>query len=123
MTVRASGGSSREATRPRLSGVLAPVLTPFRPDLSPDPGRFARHCRWLLEQVPRDAAAGVREALTERELEVLQTLTQGLSTADIARELRLSINTIKTHLKSIYRKLAVTHRGEAVRRAKKLGLL
>src|SRR2546425_3734032 len=48
MTVRASGGSSREATRPRLSGVLAPVLTPFRPDLSPDPGRFARHCRWLL---------------------------------------------------------------------------
>jgi 4-hydroxy-tetrahydrodipicolinate synthase len=33
----------------RLRGVLAPVITPFRSDLSPDPGRFARHCRWLLE--------------------------------------------------------------------------
>ena len=32
----------------RISGVLAPVVTPFRPDLSPDPERFARHCRWLL---------------------------------------------------------------------------
>jgi 4-hydroxy-tetrahydrodipicolinate synthase len=34
---------------PRASGVLAPVVTPFRPDLSPDAGRFARHCRWLLD--------------------------------------------------------------------------
>jgi 4-hydroxy-tetrahydrodipicolinate synthase len=34
----------------RLSGVLAPVLTPFRADLSPDPARFTRHCRWLLSQ-------------------------------------------------------------------------
>ena len=32
----------------RLSGVLAPVLTPFRPDLSPDPARLLAHCRWLL---------------------------------------------------------------------------
>jgi 4-hydroxy-tetrahydrodipicolinate synthase len=38
------------ATHPptRLEGVLAPVLTPFRADLSPDPQRFVRHCRWLL---------------------------------------------------------------------------
>jgi 4-hydroxy-tetrahydrodipicolinate synthase len=33
----------------RLRGVLAPVLTPFRPDLTPDPDRLTRHCRWLLE--------------------------------------------------------------------------
>ncbi len=32
----------------RISGVLAPVLTPFRPDLSPDPARLLAHCRWLL---------------------------------------------------------------------------
>ncbi len=32
----------------RLSGVLAPVLTPFLPDLSPDPARLVAHCRWLL---------------------------------------------------------------------------
>jgi 4-hydroxy-tetrahydrodipicolinate synthase len=36
------------AGRQRLSGVLAPVLTPFRPDLEPDPARLVAHCRWLL---------------------------------------------------------------------------
>ena len=35
---------------PRISGVLAPVVTPFKPDLSPDPERLARQCRWLLSQ-------------------------------------------------------------------------
>ena len=34
----------------RLQGVLAPVVTPFRADLSPDPERFIAHCRWLLSQ-------------------------------------------------------------------------
>ncbi|MGH7984653.1 MAG: dihydrodipicolinate synthase family protein [Candidatus Udaeobacter sp.] len=34
----------------RIRGVLAPVLTPFKPDLSPDPQRFIRHCQWLLSQ-------------------------------------------------------------------------
>ena len=41
-------GSARAADARRLTGVLAPVLTPFRRDLSPDPGRLLRHCRWLL---------------------------------------------------------------------------
>src|SRR5215472_9857313 len=34
----------------RLKGVLAPVVTPFKTDLSPDPERFIAHCRWLLDQ-------------------------------------------------------------------------
>jgi 4-hydroxy-tetrahydrodipicolinate synthase len=34
----------------RIRGVLSPVVTPFRPDLTPDPERFVRHCRWLLSQ-------------------------------------------------------------------------
>ena len=33
----------------RLKGVLSPAVTPFRPDLAPDPARYARHCRWLLD--------------------------------------------------------------------------
>jgi 4-hydroxy-tetrahydrodipicolinate synthase len=33
---------------PRLRGVLSPVVTPFKPDYSPDPQRFVRHCKWLL---------------------------------------------------------------------------
>lgn len=35
---------------PRIAGVLSPVVTPFKPDLSPDPQRFVRQCRWLLSQ-------------------------------------------------------------------------
>jgi 4-hydroxy-tetrahydrodipicolinate synthase len=35
---------------PRIAGVLSPVVTPFRSDLSPDPVRFVRQCRWLLSQ-------------------------------------------------------------------------
>jgi 4-hydroxy-tetrahydrodipicolinate synthase len=34
----------------RITGVLSPVVTPFKPDLTPDPERFARQCRWLLSQ-------------------------------------------------------------------------
>ena len=46
-----------------------------------------------------------------------------LSTAEIASEMYLSINTVKTHLKNIYRKLAATGRGQAVRRARQLELI
>ena len=46
-----------------------------------------------------------------------------LNTAEIASEMCISINTVKAHLKSSYRKLAVTHRGEAVRRARQLELI
>jgi LuxR family maltose regulon positive regulatory protein len=69
------------------------------------------------------AAPMVVEPLSEREREVLQHVSAMESTAEIASEMYISVNTVKTHLKSIYRKLAVTHRGEAVRRARKLGLL
>ncbi len=46
-----------------------------------------------------------------------------LNTAEIASEMCISINTVKAHLKSSYRKLAATHRGEAVRRARQLELI
>jgi LuxR family transcriptional regulator, maltose regulon positive regulatory protein len=63
------------------------------------------------------------EPLTDREQEVLKRVAQLLSTAEIAEELYISVNTVKTHLKSVHRKLAVTHRREAVRRARELNLL
>jgi LuxR family transcriptional regulator, maltose regulon positive regulatory protein len=46
-----------------------------------------------------------------------------LSTAEIAAEMYLSVNTVKTHLRSSYRKLSASHRSEAVNRARQLGLL
>ncbi|WP_229911281.1 LuxR C-terminal-related transcriptional regulator [Streptomyces aurantiogriseus] len=65
----------------------------------------------------------ITEPLSERELEVLGRLAQMLSTEEIAADLHLSVNTVKTHLKNIYRKLAATRRNEAVRRARALHLL
>jgi LuxR family maltose regulon positive regulatory protein len=63
------------------------------------------------------------EPLSEREHDVLARAAQMMSTAEIAADLYLSVNTVKTHLKSINRKLAADRRGEAVRRARQLNLL
>jgi ATP/maltotriose-dependent transcriptional regulator MalT len=53
------------------------------------------------------------ESLSQQELRVLRSLVAGLSNADIAQELVISNNTVKTHVKSIYRKLNVKSRNEA----------
>jgi LuxR family maltose regulon positive regulatory protein len=65
----------------------------------------------------------VVEQLSEREREVLRLLSGMLSTVEIAAEMYISVNTVKTHLRSIYRKLSADHRGEAVRRARQLQLI
>jgi LuxR family maltose regulon positive regulatory protein len=78
------------------------------------------------EPVPKPgtrAAPVMLEPLSGRELEVLQYAAEMLDTTEIAAVLFISVNTVKSHLKSIYRKLAVTHRGEAVRRARELRIL
>ena len=63
------------------------------------------------------------EAISQQELRVLRLLAAGLSNADIARELIVSTNTVKTHVKSIYRKLNVNSRTEARVVARELKLL
>ncbi|MGY0019608.1 response regulator [Streptomyces sp. cg35] len=63
------------------------------------------------------------EALSRRELEVLQLVRDGLSNAEIARELFLSQATVKSHLVHIYAKLGVDSRTSAVARATRSGLL
>jgi len=81
-----------------------------------------------LIQVPRQGGPDqapilMVETLTEREVEVLRHMSRLFSTAEAASELHISVNTLKSHLKSIYRKLAATRRGEAVRRARQLELI
>ena len=70
---------------------------------------------------PREQA--LIEPLSERELDVLRLLGTELDGPAIARELMVSLNTMRTHTKNIYAKLAVTSRRAAVRRAAELDLL
>jgi LuxR family maltose regulon positive regulatory protein len=74
-------------------------------------------------EAPGQAPILVVEPLTEREREVLKLVSGMLNTAEVASEMYISVNTVKTHLKSIYRKLAAAHRSEAVRRARQLQLI
>jgi LuxR family maltose regulon positive regulatory protein len=63
------------------------------------------------------------EPLSERELDVLRLLESELDGPDIARELTVSLPTVRTHTRNIYAKLGVNNRRAAVRRAAELGLL
>ena len=85
------------------------------------------HVHRLLAAVNRSedtpSQRGLVEPLSERELEVLRLLGSDLDGPDIARELTVSLNTLRTHTKSIYAKLGVNSRRAAVRQAAELNLL
>jgi LuxR family maltose regulon positive regulatory protein len=93
---------------------------------APDPGALPR---LLHEAAPRlapppagVAPAAAAEPLSERELEVLRLLGTQLSQREIGAHLYVSLNTVKSHTKSIFRKLGVTGRADAVARARELGV-
>jgi LuxR family maltose regulon positive regulatory protein len=65
---------------------------------------------------------GLVEPLSGRELDVLRLLRTDLTGPDIARQLMVSLNTMRTHTKSIFTKLGVNSRRAAVRRAEELDL-
>ncbi len=94
-----AGGTGYPTTIAELTGAVAGVATtgpaPSRTDVDP---------------------------LTERELTVLRHLRSMMSTAEIASMLCVSTNTVKTHVKNVYRKLDVSRRRDAVRRAQEVGL-
>jgi LuxR family transcriptional regulator, maltose regulon positive regulatory protein len=90
-------------------------------------GIAPRYVRQLLAAVNKTedstpVTQGMIEPLSERELEVLRLLGTDLGGPDIARELVVSLNTVRTHTKNIYAKLGVNNRRAAVRRARELDL-
>jgi LuxR family maltose regulon positive regulatory protein len=97
---------------------------------APEPGEPALRQVGRLESALRlvvvdlsGARPVVTDALTAREQAVLGLLPTGLSTREIADELAISRNTVKTHTKRIYQKLGVSSRRSAVARGRELGLL
>jgi LuxR family maltose regulon positive regulatory protein len=87
---------------------------------------FAGELLSTLEESPatsRSSGEPLLEPLSERELAVLRFLPTLMSNAEIASEMFVSVNTVKTHLKHIYSKLDVSERRDAVRRGRELHLL
>lgn len=72
---------------------------------------------------PPTTSTALWEPLTHRETEVLGLLSDLLNTEEIAASMYVSVNTVRTHVRSILRKLEVSRRNEAVRRAWELGVL
>ena len=72
---------------------------------------------------PRQAEQPLIEPLTNRELDVLEHLVRRLQDKEIAESLSVSVGTVKTHLKHIYGKLAVSGRRAAVVKAEELGVI
>ncbi|MEV8513191.1 LuxR C-terminal-related transcriptional regulator [Dactylosporangium sp. NPDC051484] len=75
------------------------------------------------EPLAAPATGQITEPLTERETLVLQYLRSMLSVAEIATVLSVSSNTVKTHVRHVYRKLGVSRRRDAVRRGRELSLI
>ena len=75
--------SSAASTTNRIRGVLAPVVTPFKADLSPDPQRFIAHCQWLLSQNCGLAPFGTTSEANSMSAEERMTLLDALVAAGI----------------------------------------
>jgi LuxR family maltose regulon positive regulatory protein len=131
---RAQTSSPRPSTRHGANGCGAPSS---KPDRGSGPCWARRRCAgWPRAGSPPDRRRATRggppedqppppvvEELSGREHDVLERLAQMMSTEEIAADLYVSVNTVKTHLKSVYRKLSVNRRHDAVHRARELRLL
>jgi LuxR family maltose regulon positive regulatory protein len=125
-------GHAIDLARPRMSirpfQVAEPGITPLLTELAtggarPDAFITALMTRLAHGKPTAPEPTPLIEPLTARELAVLAELPTMKSNSEIATESYVSINTVKAHLKSAYRKLDVRNRRDAVRRARDLGLI
>ena len=97
----------------KLVGSIAALLAAF-PKVEPEK---------VSANQPRPSDSDWIEPLSDRELEVLQLIAEGLSRQEIATRLVLSFNTVKSHVRNIYGKLGVNNQMQAVGKARGVGLL
>ena len=116
-----AGASGYLLKRQAFEGLADAILSLMRGEsaISPEVARF------LLKRFnsPQKPEATPNNPLTERENEVLKWIAKGYSYDEIAGILGLSANTIRTHIRNIYKKLEVNSRSEAVFEASYLGIL
>ena len=77
----------------------------------------------FLENIPEVKPNNLNPGISNRELEVLHLMVQGLSNQEIADRLFVSLNTIKTHSSNVYAKLEVKRRTQAIQKAKELKII
>jgi LuxR family transcriptional regulator, maltose regulon positive regulatory protein len=109
----------QEGARELLRG--ARTILASNPDAGAFPGQLQRLERSLGRSSQRPALFG--EPLTDRELAVLRLLPSKLTHREIANELFVSLNTVKSHVRAIYRKMNVTSRVGALDKARELELI
>lgn len=126
----ATGYLLKDASNERIAAAIHELRAGGAP-ISPGLARRVL-ARLRVGGAPRNGAAqtpsqgepaGVDTPLTERETEILRMIAKGLSFETVAGVLGISAHTVVTHVKKIYRKLAVHSRGEAVYEAGQMGLL
>ncbi|MBI5300989.1 MAG: LuxR family transcriptional regulator [Chloroflexi bacterium] len=103
-------------TSPHLCVYLEKLLAAFHSTTAENP-------KLVLSKIEGSKIQGLVEALSQRELEVLRLIAQGLSNREIGERLFLALSTVKGHSRIIFDKLEVHNRTEAVARARELGLL
>jgi LuxR family maltose regulon positive regulatory protein len=115
---------------PPMTELLSEVLEGQQRGRLDSPRRIPAHyLRKLLAAIDRDTPSIAQpttelpEALSERELEVLQLIAAGKSNRRIASELFVSVGTVKTHINNLYRKLDAHSRTQALARARELNLI
>jgi DNA-binding NarL/FixJ family response regulator len=109
-----AGARSWVPKRIHLDELTDVLLAAARGESFLPPLTLARVFQEMARVVPRPESHGPLDALTERELDVLEYLALGLTRVEIADELGLSVNTVRTHLQRLLAKLGVHTRLEAV---------
>ncbi len=122
--------AGQEGLMAALRDDLAPIADAVRPFLPVRASEFARSLGAALDRAlagslpPRDGPpTPLPDSLSRQELRVLRYLASRLTQREIAGELFLSTNTVKTHVRAIFRKLDAASRPDAVERARRVGLL
>jgi LuxR family maltose regulon positive regulatory protein len=130
----AEGATERALELAEPDAMILPfATTPVRDLLEHHPRHRTSHAGFLSDILAvlagsspaprRDHAAAALEELSDAELRVLRYLPSNLAAPEIAAELYLSANTVKTHMRHLYAKLSAHTRTQAVARARELGLL
>ena len=121
VSARVAAASGRLTDAQELANAAAEQMSQFADGMTAPMSARLEAIRGEIRAHVTESA--VTDPLTARELDVLRMLQGSLSLHDIARELYLSANTVKTHTNAVYRKLGAHSRGEAVRIARDSNLI